>query len=125
MLHLALPQTLAQGFPLFFALLFGHALADYPLQGEFLALHKNRHYKDPNRDFPPGLWVHCLLNHSLIHAGFVWLISGSMILGLMELVLHAVIDFIKCEKITSYNTDQALHVTCKLLYVVLMVQGWV
>jgi len=125
MLHLAPPHTIAQGFALFFALLIGHALADYPLQGDFLALHKNRHYKDPARDLPPGIWVHCLLNHSLIHAGFVWLISGSVILGLMELVLHAIIDFIKCEKITGYHTDQMLHITCKALYVVLIMQGWV
>jgi len=40
-------------------------------------------------------------------------------------VLHAIIDFIKCEKITGYHTDQMLHITCKALYVVLIMQGWV
>lgn len=125
MLNLAPPHTLAQGLTLFFALLIGHALADYPLQGNYLALHKNRHYKDPARDLPPGIWVHCLINHSLIHAGFVWFITGSVILGLMELVFHAIIDFIKCEKITNYHTDQFLHVACKALYVALIMLGWV
>src|SRR5882757_1924577 len=99
MLNVAPPHTLAQGLSLFFALLIGHALADYPLQGDFLALHKNRHYKDSSRALPPGVWMHCLLNHSLIHAGFVWLITGNVILGLIEMVLHATIDFIKCENI--------------------------
>lgn len=125
MLDLAHPHTLAQGLSLFFALLIGHALADYPLQGEYLALHKDRHYKDSSGSHPPHLWIHCLINHAMIHAGFVWLISGSVILGLMELVLHAIIDFIKCEKITSYHTDQLLHIACKVLYVALLWQGWV
>jgi Protein of unknown function (DUF3307) len=125
MLDLAHPHTLAQGLSLFFALLIGHALADYPLQGEFLALHKNRHYKDSSHSLPPTVWVHCLINHSLIHAGFVWLITGSVVLGLMELVLHSIIDFIKCEKITSFHMDQGLHVACKALYVVMVMKGWV
>lgn len=125
MLNLASPHTLAQAFTLFFALLIGHALADYPLQGDFLALHKDRHYKDTARALPPGIWVHCLLNHSLIHAGFVWLITGNVVLGLLELVLHATIDFIKCEKLTGFHLDQMLHIATKALFVVMIMQGWV
>ena len=29
--------------------------------------------------FPEKLWIHCLLAHSFIHAGFVWLITGRVI----------------------------------------------
>ena len=125
MLNAAPPHSLAQGLSLLFALLIGHALADYPLQGEFLALHKNRHYKDAARALPPGAWLHCLVNHSLIHAGFVWLITGNVILGLMELVLHAVIDFMKCEQVTGFHTDQVLHIGTKVLFVVMIMRGWV
>ncbi len=121
------PQTLVEGLVLLFALLIGHALADYPLQGDFLAIHKNRHVKLPrqSRDFPPTLWVHCLLAHSLIHAGFVWVISGQVIFALAETVLHFIIDYVKCERITSYHTDQLLHVGCKVLYVAVLMLGWV
>lgn len=119
------PHTLEAGLRLFFALIIGHALADYPLQGNFLALHKNRHYRDASRELPPCLWVHCLLAHSLIHAGFVWVLTGRVFFAVAELLAHAFLDFIKCEKHTNFNLDQLLHMTCKALYVVALVQGWV
>jgi hypothetical protein len=119
------PQTLAQGATLLFALVIGHALADYPLQGDFLALHKNRHYKDPSRKLPSGIWFHCLIAHGLIHAGFVWVISGRVILGVAELVLHVGLDFIKSDGRTSYHTDQALHIISKAIFVLAIMKGWV
>ena len=82
MLNLAhYPNTFGDCAALFFALLIGHALGDYPLQGEFLALHKDRNYQDPVRHLPKGLWVHCLFAHSLIHAGCVWFITGRVFFG--------------------------------------------
>jgi hypothetical protein len=120
------PETVAQGFVLFFALLVGHMLADYPLQGDFLAVHKNRHVSQPgSKEYPDHLWIHCLLSHSMIHAGFVWIISGQLILGIAEMVLHFVLDFIKCERWTSYTTDQVLHFACKAAYVAVLMMGWV
>jgi len=119
------PLTLAQGSTLLFALLIGHALADYPLQGDFLAQHKNRHYNAAANGFPKGVWIHCLASHALIHAGFVWFITGSALLGLCEFVLHTFIDFIKCEKLTGFHTDQVLHVLSKVLFIVMISQGWV
>jgi hypothetical protein len=107
-----------------FALLIGHAVADYPLPGEFLALGKN-HKVTPDWRFMKsesvrGLWVHCLTAHSLIHAGFVWAISGVFVLGVIEFVLHWAIDFIKSAGITNLHVDQLLHVFCKVLYVALL-----
>lgn len=119
------PQTLAQGLNLFFALMIGHALADYPLQGDFIALHKNRHYIDEQRVLPAGIWIHCLLAHSLIQAGFVWMISGRVIFAVVELVLHLSFDFLKCEKVTGFQTDQALHAATKAIFVIALLQGWV
>jgi Protein of unknown function (DUF3307) len=102
-----------------FALFIGHALADYPLQGKFLAIRKNRHIKsiDYTGDSPPSLWVYCLSAHSLVHAGAVWVITGSALLGFVEFVLHWLIDFAKCEKWTNFHHDQALHIISKVAYV--------
>ena len=105
--------------PVFLALLIAHALCDHPLQGQFLALHKNRHYRPQNSDLPPRtLWLYCLSCHSLIHAGGVWLVTGSYVLGIIELVLHWLIDFLKEEKIITLHVDQLLHVTCKVIYII-------
>ena len=87
---------------IFFALLIAHALFDYPLQGDFLSRNKNRHYKDENNNVK-GLWIHCLTSHSILHAGSVWLITGSFVIGIMEFALHWVIDFLKCEGITNFK----------------------
>ena len=126
MLNLAQhPNTFGECAALFFALLIGHALADYPLQGDFLALHKDRHYRDPARPLPVGLWVHCLFAHCLIHAGFVWFITGRLFFGFAELVLHLIFDFLKCEKRTGFHTDQVLHAASKALYVIALQQAWV
>jgi len=115
----------AVGGKLLFALLIGHALADYPLQGAFLARAKDRH-SDSGALFgeqkaPKGLWVHALTAHSLVHAGAVWLITSSVLLAAVELVLHWFIDFAKCECWTGFHLDQVLHVLCKIGYVLAMV----
>lgn len=111
---------------LWFALVIGHAIADFPLQGQFLATGKNRHVKLPDPEgapFPGNLWVYCLTAHALIHSGTVWLITGSLVFALTELVLHWLIDFAKNERWTSFASDQALHVACKALYAVLIASG--
>ncbi|MCU0794647.1 MAG: DUF3307 domain-containing protein [Akkermansiaceae bacterium] len=110
-----------------FALIVGHALADFALQGEFLSLAKNRH-ASLTRFFgdatpPKGVWVHALTAHSLIHAAPVWLITGSALLAFAEVVLHWAIDFAKCEGWTSFTTDQLLHIACKVLFVGLLLGG--
>lgn len=102
---------------LLFALVIGHALCDFPLQGQFLAAGKNRNTKmpDPEGDpFPGNLWAYCLTAHALIHAGMVWVITGSPLFALIELVCHWLIDFGKCEKWTNFAGDQALHILCKI-----------
>ena len=112
-------NDLIAGLQIFFALLIAHALFDYPLQGDFLSRNKNRHYKDENHNVK-GLWIHCLTSHSILHAGSVWLITGSFVIGIMEFALHWVIDFLKCEGITNFHTDQFLHVLCRILYVIIL-----
>lgn len=116
------PTTPWTAFQLLLALLIGHALCDFPLQGEYLANGKNwrflKHLQDPSR--PPQIWIVCMAAHCLIHAGAVWIVTGSAVLAMTELILHWLIDVAKCCGMTSFNQDQALHVTCKISYVVLL-----
>ena len=119
---------LTAGVVIFFALIIGHALGDHPLQGEYLAIYKSRH-KKPGPAITNGdtssVWVHCLTAHALIHAGVVWLITGSPVLAVAEWVLHWLIDFFKAENKINLHTDQILHLLCKVGYAVAIAKGWV
>ena len=111
----------------FWALLLGHGLADFPLQGEFLAVGKDRH-DDLSRItggklWPDNIWLYCLTVHSLVHAAAVWVITGSVVLCLVEFVLHWLIDLAKNENLTGFYTDQALHILCKVIYAGLFLAG--
>lgn len=122
------PVGFSGALALFFALLIGHAVADFALQGEFLSTVKNRN-AELSRFFgggptPRGVWMCALGAHSLIHAGAVWIVTGSVILGFVEFLLHAFIDFAKSERWTTFLTDQALHVVCKVIFVVILACGW-
>jgi hypothetical protein len=105
---------------LFGALLVGHALADYPLQGDFLAHAKNR--TAPIAGVP---WYQALGAHVLIHggmvAGILALFGHSELwwLGVCEAVMHAAIDDGKCAGRYGFNADQVMHVACKALWVML------
>jgi len=105
-------------FALFFAFAIAHALADFPLQGDYLARMKCR---DQAGSFPE--WIISLTAHSLVQAGGVWIVSGSAVLGVTELCLHWLIDLGKGEGKFGYVTDQCLHVACKLAYVIVLVYG--
>ncbi|MNR45031.1 hypothetical protein D3C85_1638410 [compost metagenome] len=94
-----------------FFLVAAHALCDYPLQGDFLAKAKDR-----NTDIGKIFWPHALGAHSMIHGGAVALITGSVGLGVAEVVAHAITDFLKCEKRISLNVDQAIHLICKAVW---------
>jgi hypothetical protein len=94
---------------------FLHALADYPLQGDFLSKAKNR-----ANPIPGVPWYQGLLAHSAIQGGFVGLATGSVLLALFEFVVHILIDDAKCMGRFSYNTDQALHLLCKVIWIVLL-----
>jgi hypothetical protein len=87
----------------------GHALADYPLQGPFLATAK--HPRGPVKEFP---WYQAMGAHALIHGGFVFAITGSVWIGLLEVGAHFAIDVMKCVGLIGLNEDQGLHVLCKI-----------
>lgn len=105
-------------FALFFAFTIAHALADFPLQGDYLAGMKVR-----NQVNNPHEWVIALTAHSLVQAGGVWLVSGSVFLAAAELCLHWLIDLGKGEGKFGYVTDQLLHLACKAAYVIVLSLG--
>lgn len=93
---------------LFALLIFGHALADYPLQGDFLSRAKDR-----SAPIPGVPWYQAMGAHVIIHGVIVWLLTGLWWLGVAELVIHAVTDDTKCRGKLSFNQDQAIHIACK------------
>lgn len=119
-----------------FLLLFVHYLADYPLQGDFLAKAKN--HVNGITIVP---WYQALFAHAFIQAGFVYLVTGCMGFALAELGAHFLIDYCKsaggfqlsgmdgalartpcqCEACLrfAYNLDQLAHVACKVAYVLI------
>jgi hypothetical protein len=104
-------------FPLFlkffFLLAIGHAVADYALQTEYMSRAKARKSE-------PQTWFWVLGAHALVHAGMVYLITGSTIFAFAEFTAHFVIDYFKSEGKYGYHTDQVLHYLCKVLWVGLM-----
>lgn len=99
---------------IFAALLAGHALADGPLQYG-LASYKRRALNP--------WWLTALAAHAGIHSMFVTVITGSLLCGAGELVAHAAIDFLKCEKKINTFVDQSLHVACKVVWIALLAWG--
>lgn len=98
---------------LLFLLLGAHWICDYPLQGDFLAKAK----------FEGPLRVYHLLAHSGIQGAAVTLVTGSLWLGLAEWFIHTVTDELKVRGRTTFAQDQAIHVTCKVLWVALFAMG--
>jgi hypothetical protein len=96
---------------LFWGMVVGHAVADYPLQNETMATEKDRHSTTPLQAAVP--WYYWLTAHALIHGGAVSLVTGSIWFGLAEMIVHWLLDFGKCEGWTNIHQDQALHIGCK------------
>lgn len=106
---------------LFLKLMIGHAIADFWAQSDALARMKNRHRKPepPPGQRPQTVWPYALTAHALMHGGAVWVITGSMWLGIAETFAHWVIDFGKCENWYGIHEDQAAHVACKAAWTLL------
>lgn len=96
-----------------FMLLAAHWVADYPLQGDFLATAK--------RAGP--LRVYHLIAHAGIQGAGVFLVTGSLALGLAEWIAHTAIDEAKCRGWTTFAVDQMLHVFCKVAWLAIIAAG--
>ena len=104
-----------------FYLLASHFVCDYPLQSDFIAVGKSP-LKSPHNGVP---WYWIMTGHCFTHGLGVALATGNVWLGIAETVVHFVIDVAKCLGYTSINTDQYLHILCKLAWWALMHMTWV
>lgn len=110
---------------LFFMLIMGHAVADFPLQGEMMAQMKNP-FKDHSKTvlLPDGQvydplvsWMY-LTAHAIIHGAAVFLVTGLTGVAAAEIVSHFLIDLGKCDNVYGIRVDQMLHITMKLMWVI-------
>ena len=102
----------------FIMLLFCHALADYPLQGDFLSKAKNR-----LAPIPGVPWWQAMSAHVMIHSGLVFMVTGSALLATVEFIVHFLTDDAKCRGKLTFDQDQAIHVLCKLVYAGVLTYG--
>jgi hypothetical protein len=107
-------MPIQNGFELLAMLVMGHFLADFGLQNDRMAVEKC-----PGRSGPLP-WQWWLTAHGAIHGLMVALITAEPLLGLAEWGLHSVIDLGKCRGRYGINTDQSLHLLCKLLWAALL-----
>ena len=96
------------------ALIAGHALADYPLQGDFLSKAKNR--SAPITGVP---YWQAMGAHVIIHGAIVAFVTGIWWLFFAEAAIHWLTDDAKCTGKISYNQDQAIHLACKVLWLLI------
>lgn len=107
-------------------LLFAHFLGDYALQSEAMAKGKNRNNQiNPSLKKQAPTWYYWMLAHAFIHGGLIWffmsfLITNSWIFIILEVPYHFFIDTLKCDGRIDIHQDQALHVFCKILYIIFL-----
>lgn len=110
---------------LLFMLVIGHFIADYPLQSDFIGRGKNRFRPVDPRTIPPGqvpqtVWPWIMTAHASTHAAAVFIVLGSPVLALFELISHWIIDYGKCANKYGIHADQSMHIGCKVLWLFLL-----
>ena len=104
--------------PALLLLLMGHALADFYLQSDAMAKGKNRHREPvgiPPGQKPQRIWPYWLSAHALIHGAAVFVVTVSISAALIEVGVHWLTDFGKCENWYGIHFDQLIHVATKVL----------
>lgn len=94
-------------------LLVGHTIADYALQTEFMVLHKNPKTIEYTHTYGPWWWT--MLAHAGINGAFVSLLTGNIVYGMVETVLHFLLDWAKCLGKINAVEDQAGHILSKFV----------
>jgi hypothetical protein len=87
----------------------GHYLADFPLQGDFLATHKGLRGE---------IALHTLTAHGFIQGLVAGLISQSFLVGIFVGATHWVIDSLgltRSGRRLGFTLDQALHLAMVLV----------
>jgi len=114
---------------LLFFLLAAHALMDFALQSETMAVCKCRRCDNPIAKIVP--WYYWLAAHSVLHGAAVGAVIRSfgydwnlvVAFALAETAIHALIDHGKCQNWYAIHVDQTLHVACKILWWGLVASG--
>jgi len=115
---------------LLFFLIAAHALMDFALQTDPMAVCKCRKANNPLQATVP--WYYWLTAHAVLHGAAVgivvrWVCAFDWPLvaafALAETVIHWFIDLGKCEKLYSMHIDQAMHVVCKIAWWAIIASG--
>lgn len=101
-----------------FLLIAFHAICDFALQSETMAINKNLMAHTELQLKVP--WYYWLSAHALTHGAAVAIITQSVWLGIIEVIAHFCIDCLKCCNQISMKFDQFLHIMLKLLYVLVL-----
>lgn len=113
-------------FASFFTVLSGllavHWFFDFPGQGQFLSDIKNKQV--PVFPWWFGLTAHCWIQAAATY-GIVWLFDPALALqiAIAEFLIHWAIDCVRVQQRISAMGDQLLHVTCKVLYALIIVMN--
>ena len=97
-------------------LVLGHFVCDFVLQSDRMAVEKM-----PGRDSTLH-WSWWLGSHAATHGLAVALLTDVPLLGVMETLLHAMIDGLKSRFGFALALDQSLHLLCKLAWVLLLIR---
>lgn len=107
-----------------FLLLSGHAVADFALQTEWVAVNKNRNirlkYPLEERAKLQVIWPYLLTSHALRHGLMVFLVTQKLVLGIAETIVHWIVDYLKCEGWYGFHTDQIIHICTKVVWATLL-----
>jgi hypothetical protein len=101
---------------IFVLLVFAHQLADQPLQNTWITKAK----RGEVTGCPAWLGI---AYHSFMHGALVFLVTGSLTLCGVEIFWHWSIDSAKLSGCFGQRVDQLLHLGCKALYIVALVEA--
>ena len=108
--------SLMESLNLLILLVLAHFVCDFVLQSDRMAVEKS-----PGRDDTLH-WSWWLGSHAATHGLAVALLTDVPLLGLMETLLHAIIDWLKIRSRFALVVDQSLHLLCKLTWVLLLIK---
>ena len=96
----------------------GHILGEFAFQPDAMFAGKDGSAKTVSRNIP---WQYWMLGHSTIHGVLVGHITGSPLLGLLEVASHFLIDHYRTtDKRITFWQDQVLHVMCKVSWMAVL-----
>lgn len=97
----------------------GHIFGDYVFQTEKMSRLKNPIQKEWAEGGYRESWKLWLFAHAMIHGSLVALVTGSVLLGTAEVVVHFTSDQLKCRKVIGHDMDQAVHYLSKIAWCLL------